>query len=610
MSTASEFLHTDGRGGFFCGVNNGEITRKWHGWWYAENPPRGRRRLLAGFDFRVTHEGSDYWLTNHWEKDRWVAADLEVDSPRLWRIPRPGKLAAEPMDFVIANFHFQESTADLVAELSLGKATAPQIRILTPNDTPLDAISCFIVEDDSERELELRDREVLADVSLELEKDCERVWVETLQRRTIIIENNQRNGAMILRIRAKQPTSAEGFAPQASDLRIHPRWKNSVIIDDLRRAADQFIVRGGDGSTTILAGYPWFTDWGRDAMISIPGLCIATGRINEAREIVRHFLAHMNQGIIPNIFPEHGAQPRYNTVDATLWMVDVIFRLWTIEEIAGDSELCERLREIVEWHERGTHNNIRMDSDGLLVGGDAGTQLTWMDVKVNGHVPTPRHGKPVEIQGLWYNALMLIGKLAMRCGNDALAGHCAALGERAAAAFAKRFASKGKLHLADVVDRDGDGASDWSLRPNMIIPFALHHNIIPAAKRADVLRATAEELLTPRGLRTLGPQEPKYHSIYRGDVVARDHAYHQGTVWMWLLGPYVAGVIAEKRNVPELHAQLPAIAEGLIEHFVGEGCYGQCNEIFDADPPHIPRGCFAQAWSTAALIQILQYDPT
>ncbi|MCC6546749.1 glycogen debranching enzyme N-terminal domain-containing protein [Candidatus Sumerlaeota bacterium] len=604
MNAAMEYLHTDGRGGFFCGTFSGEITRRWHGWWAAENPPRGRKRLIAGFDLRLTYEGKDYWLTRRWENGRWIEADVAFPERVFhWQDNAFGALDLGVRTCSSSGgivFSFSPNLRD-----SKGSAVL-RIRLLLPNDVDTGVINYVV--GNAATAISPHALETLDDVSLEIEKDCEKTWSETLKRESGLSIPFGRD-AFEVRIQAVGAGTVEEKPPSNGNapIRINRRWSPSHGAH-LSLAADQFIARGKGGSTTILAGYPWFTDWGRDAMISIPGLCIATGRIAEARGIVRHFLEYTSQGLIPNIFPEHGEQPRYNTVDATLWLVDVIFRLWPLDEIAGDMQLCTKLREIIEWHERGTHNNIRVAGDGLLIGGDAGTQLTWMDVKVNGHVPTPRHGKPVEIQGLWFNALQLIGMLAKALGDGSLAKRCGDLSTRVADAFARRFIDHRKVHLADVVDRDGAGSADWSLRPNMVIPFALHHNVIPATKRTDVLRAIAEDLLTPRGLRTLGPQEPKYHGIYHGDVVVRDHAYHQGTVWMWLLAPYFAGVIAEKEKLPDLYAALSSLAEELIFHFDHEGCLHQCNEIFDADPPHVPRGCFAQAWSTAALIQILQYD--
>jgi predicted glycogen debranching enzyme len=312
--------------------------------------------------------------------------------------------------------------------------------------------------------------------------------------------------------------------------------------------------------------------------------------------------------LIPNIFPEENHLPEYNTVDATLWLVEMMFRCWEPREIVGDAQLWTALKEIIEGYEKGTHHRIRLGRDGLVIAGDKGSQLTWMDVRVNDEVPTPRHGKPVEIQALWYNALNLVADAAGATpGEEEYAAHCNKLADRARRSFEERFPIEGGRGLADVVDRDGKGTRDESIRPNQVLAFALRHNIIPMELRPGVLRVVTSHLLIPKALRSLSPEHPSYKPVYKGNILDRDRAYHQGTGWSWLLAPFVKGVVEERDHVPDLAAQVPDIVSHLTWHFESEGCLDSVSEIVDGNTPHKPRGCFAQAWSVSAYIEVLQW---
>lgn len=324
--------------------------------------------------------------------------------------------------------------------------------------------------------------------------------------------------------------------------------------------------------------------------------------------MISHFLAHLDRGIIPNLFPEAGETPHYNTVDATLWMFETIARYI---HASGDGGFLrkhyQRLREVLHWHVHGTHNNIHVDPDGLLFAGGPGTQLTWMDVKVDDEVPTPRHGRAVEIQGLWYNALLLMADFARTLGQKTDAAEWQRRADLCRQAFEARFAPVRDGSLPDVVDRDGPGTADNRCRPNQVIPFGLTHNIIPEAWRPRLLNNVARCLLTPYGLRTLARSESEYHGVYKGNRLARDRAYHQGTIWPWLLGPFVAGLHRNPGECLTLERQYMRPGAGpcrlMLRHFLEEGCAGSVSEIFDGDQPHHPRGCFAQGWSVAALIE-------
>ncbi len=367
-------------------------------------------------------------------------------------------------------------------------------------------------------------------------------------------------------------------------------------LEPLAVSADQFLVRRGDRNT-VIAGYPWFTDWGRDTMISLPGLTLAAGREPVARELILTFAENMADGLIPNRFPDAGEVPEYNTVDATLWMAVALDRTW---RSTGDRELVEavlpRLRQARRRHREGTRHGIRVDADGLLAAGEPGVQLTWMDAKVEDWVVTPRHGKPVEIQALWYNFLVIGAELEAEFGGDPAPWSADA--ERVRAAFPV-FWDEGRGHLADVIRPDG--TPDWTFRPNQLFALSLPHPLVDPDPARRILAAVREKLLTPRGLRSLEPGHPDYHPRYGGNRRQRDAAYHQGTVWGWLHGPYLDAVLRFEGDAGREEAR--RILLGWADH-LGEGCLGQAAEIFDAEPPFAPRGCPAQAWTVAELLRL------
>ena len=423
-------------------------------------------------------------------------------------------------------------------------------------------------------------------------------------------ERRDHEAALLARWRAAQP----GLAPLA------PPWVEQLVL-----AADQFVVAralaeprgvGGVGSGaragaetgvetkveaggSVLAGYPWFGDWGRDTMISLPGLTLVTGRAAIARPILLTYGACLRHGLLPNRFPE-GGEPlddaATNTVDATLWYVEA---MRAYHAATGDDdlirELFPRLQEIVEAHARGTLHGIRRDPvDGLLRAGEEGLQLTWMDAKVNGEVITPRIGKPVEVNALWINALRATARFAVLAGEaSAPYDH---LAEAAQQGF-QRFWNPETRWCFDVLDGP-DGSHDGALRPNQLLAVTLTEGLLTPDQARQVVRACGQRLLTPFGLRSLDPDHPAYQGHYGGDPVARDRAYHQGTVWGWWLGPYA---LAHARVYDD-----PAGALRLLEpigHHLATAGLGSVSEIFDGDAPHRPRGCIAQAWSVAEVLR-------
>ena len=379
---------------------------------------------------------------------------------------------------------------------------------------------------------------------------------------------------------------------------------DTFIITPAGRAADVARARAaGDEIRSVIAGYHWFTDWGRDTMISLEGLTLSTGRLVEAGYILRTFAGHERDGLIPNLFPEGQDGGVYHTADATLWFFHALGRYL---RATGDQttvrDLLPRLHHIVRKHLDGTRFGIGVDpADGLLRQGEVGYQLTWMDAKCGDWVVTPRRGKAVEINALWFNALKLLEGFSRDAGDASAASVLAGHADRARASFNRRFWNEAQGCLFDVVDAEG-GGDDAAIRPNQIFALSLDHPVLDEARRAPVLEVVRRELLTPVGLRSLSRGHPDYKPDYHGDLLTRDAAYHQGTVWSWLIGPFVD---AHLRVHPGDRAGARTLVQGLIDH-LGEGCLGQVAEVFDAEAPFTPRGCIAQAWGVAELLRVLK----
>lgn len=381
---------------------------------------------------------------------------------------------------------------------------------------------------------------------------------------------------------------------------------------ELVQAADQFIMTpagrvreaararaAGDELRSVIAGYHWFTDWGRDTMISLEGLTLTTGRQHEAAWILRSFAHYVRNGLIPNMFPEGQNEGLYHTADATLWFFHALERY---TESTGDREtlaaLLPTLHSILEQHLHGTKFGIGVDhADGLLRQGQEGYQLTWMDAKVGDWVVTPRRGKAVEINALWYNALCLCENW-LREGKD---DHAAELmrehAEKARASFNRRFWNPATNCLFDVVD--GEKGDDPAIRPNQVFAISLPHPILDRERWAPVMQVVEEKLLTPVGLRSLSREHPDYKPKYFGDLRSRDAAYHQGTVWAWLIGPFIDAWL---KLHPGQQRDARKFLEGFVPH-LSEGCIGSISEVFDAEPPYTQRGCIAQAWSVAEVLR-------
>ncbi len=374
----------------------------------------------------------------------------------------------------------------------------------------------------------------------------------------------------------------------------------------LLRASSDFLVRREDGGWSVIAGYPWFTDWGRDTFISLPGLTLTTGRINIARAILLTFANYVRDGLVPNRFPDAGQEPEYNSIDAALWFVHALGKY---VEYSGDEpfalELFPVVGQILERFERGTHFGIRLDQDGLVRWHEEGLALTWMDARVSGRPITPRMGKPVEIQGLWHRALEVGVRLAAASRDERSAARFADLQHRAASAFPRTFWNEARGCCFDTVSDDGVG--DPAVRPNQVITAALAPSLLTTEQRRALLEVVRKELLTPLGLRTLAPADPSYIRWYAGGPAARDEAYHQGTVWPWLLGPFVSAWVSTYEKTPAARRMARAFLDPLSA-YLGAAGIGFVSEVADGDAPHRPGGCIAQAWSVAEPLRALAED--
>ena len=370
----------------------------------------------------------------------------------------------------------------------------------------------------------------------------------------------------------------------------------------LALSADAYIAhRDSTNGNTILAGYPLFSDWGRDTMIAMCGCTLSTGRFEDAKSILRTFLAYEKDGLVPNLFPEGAQEPMYNTVDAALLLIDCV---WQYVQRTGDLEFAREawpvMEHIVACYQGGTHHSIGMDKDGLIFAGGGLDQVTWMDVCVNGILPTPRHGKPVEINAYWYNALRIMEAFAPKLGCDGSV--YGALAEKVKDSFIHAFYMEDKKYLRDVISGT---KADEQLRCNQIWAVSMPFTMLSPEQEKNVVDAVYRHLYTPCGLRTLSPEDPEYHGFYGGEQMKRDMAYHQGTTWVFPMGAYYLAYLKVHGNTPEAAAYVRRQLAAL-EPMLREGCAGQLPEIYDGDFPIDGKGCFAQAWSVGEMLRVFE----
>ena len=379
----------------------------------------------------------------------------------------------------------------------------------------------------------------------------------------------------------------------------HDSFANQLVL-----ASDQFLTyRESTKMMTVLAGLPWFTDWGRDTMIAFTGLTLCTKRFKEAEEILLTFARYIRHGIVPNMFPDDNMPPLYNTVDASLWYFYAVYQYLHYNPAAEaeafvKEQIFPHLKEIISAYEKGTDFSIYMEDDGLIHAGSGLDQITWMDVRVGDWVATPRHGKPVEINALWYNALRIMESLCEKFDEDASAYRTRA--EQVKESFNAKFWDSANQCLFDVVDGD---EPDDHIRPNQVYAVSLPFSLLPEAQEKAVVALVEKELFVGCGLRSLAPDHPDYHGIYCGALAKRDAAYHQGTAWGFLLGGFFSAYMKVNHHSSSAAANAVRMLEPVRKHLTDSGCIGSISEIFDGDAPHNPRGCYAQAWSVGEVLR-------
>lgn len=417
--------------------------------------------------------------------------------------------------------------------------------------------------------------------------------------------------SVISTIEEEYPTDA--FAVMEAERQRFARLTQQAgYTDDLAGAltvaADHFLAyRQSTGLMTVLAGLPWFTDWGRDTMIALTGLTLSTRRYQETRDILTTFAQYVHHGMVPNMFPDEGSAPLYNTADASMWYFYAVDKYLSYTGADTDyafvrETIYPKLKEIIHAYEHGTDFSIYMEEDGLIHAGSGLDQVTWMDVRVGDWVATPRHGKPVEINALWYHALRVMEELSARFGEDP--SHYQALAEHAKESFCREFWNETDGCLYDVVDGT---VGDATLRPNQIYAVSLPHRMLDAEREKKVVDKVYEKLYAGTGLRSLSPDDEQYHPTYEGCLDKRDHAYHQGTSWGFLLGGFITAYVHVYGTSPEVIAKANAMLDPVREHLY-QGCIGSVAEIFDGNAPHTSRGCYAQAWSVGEILRAYTED--
>lgn len=622
-----EWLETNGLGGFASSTVIGLNTRRYHGLLTAATePPVGRMLLLSKLEETVAIGGRRYELgsnrypgTIHPEGYRYLR-EFRLDPFPVWVFEVEG-VTIEKRVFMVhgENTTVLEYECLGAAELELRPLLAFRDYHATTHRN--DAIDGHFESHDGMAVMRpypglpamyLAHSGAVVSVgagwyyNFEFERERERGldFVEDLFN-PLVLRFAAAPGRSIAVIASTVPHvagDAEGLRKKELQRRaaiVGRAPRNDAMTQRLTAAADAFLVKRGE-LETVIAGYHWFSDFGRDATIALPGLALATRRYEEARRILLAFAESMSQGMLPNRFPDRGEAPEYNSVDATLWFFEAAR---AYGEQSGDHEfvrerLYAKLKDAVEWHVRGTRYGIHVDCDGLLACGEPGVQLTWMDAKVGDRVVTPRGGKPVEIQALWYNALRSLQGMAERFGEAAVAQELGASAARARVSFGAQFWNGAAGCLYDVVDGE---RRDGSIRPNQIFTISLRHRILGNDELArSVLDVVERDLLTPAGLRTLSPRDAAYCGRYEGGVASRDGVYHQGTVWPWLMGPFVTAYRKVKDGDPRVAEWLRGFA-GQMDAM----CLGQWPEIADGDAPHAPRGCVAQAWSVGELLRVM-----
>lgn len=618
---AREWLEADGLGGFASGTVSGVRTRRYHGLLLAATtPPTGRMLLVNGFDAQVKTQAGCGWISSQRYAPDFASlegatriAGFEPEPWPRWRFRLPGGL-----ELLQELFAVHESPCVVVTWRLATRVPGVSLTVrpfLSGRDYHAlhhenDAFA-FAPERSGER-WTFRPYPGVPGVQIHTNAHYEHTptWYRGFlydaerERGLDAVEDCAAPGTFhfdlgdgpavwILEAGDAVPEQTSA-ALRAETLRKREETRRTRFPTPLHRAADAYLVRRGRGRT-IVAGYPWFTDWGRDTMIALRGLCLATGRLDDARQVLLEWSDAVSEGMLPNRFTDAGETPEYNAVDAALWFVVAADELLA----RGGTSDCDaaRLRgaigAILAGYARGTRFGIRMDTDALLCAGAAGVQLTWMDAKVGDRVITPRQGKPVEIQALWIHALRAGARFDPQWG---------AVAERAHASFGTRFWDEKRGHLLDVADPD-----DAALRPNQILAVGgLGTSLLEPARARRVVDVVEARLWTPLGLRSLAPDDAAYRGRYAGGPAERDAVYHQGTAWAWLLGPFVEAWLRVRGDTPDARREARSRFVGPLLQHLGAAGIGHVSEIADGDAPHTPRGCPWQAWSVGELLRLVE----
>ncbi|MEA2666170.1 MAG: hypothetical protein QOI11_3114 [Candidatus Eremiobacteraeota bacterium] len=626
---AREWLLTNGRGGYAMGTVAGTLTRRYHGLLVAAlDPPVGRRLVVARLDLDVRYDGRSYALATN----RWRSGAI---SPEGWRLVQSFALDDGLPTWTYA---LGDALLELTLAMPLGAdATALSLRVARARG-PLAVGGRLIVADRDHHGGELPDPAAFtpslgADGAAVRLPACGRTLhvrapgatVETASERYAgyalpreterglqdgddyahvltlgwKLAQGHAGGVVLTLDPAVAAEASEVVAERRAANRARAKAQPTPLLGALALAADAFVVARGEGpdaGTTVIAGYPWFTDWGRDTMIALPGLLLATGRAADAAAVLRTFAGALADGLVPNRFPDAGGPAEYNTIDASLWFVEAV-RAYVARtaDTAFLREIFPALEAVIAGYRAGTRYGIGVDADGLVRGGAEGVQLTWMDAKVGERVITPRRGKPIEISALWYAALRTCATFAAQLGRAPEPYR--AMAERTAAGL-QRFWNAERGWCRDVLDGPDD--DDAALRPNQLFALALAGDAFSAEQARAIVDVCAARLWTPLGLRTLAPDDPAYVGTCTGPPAQRDAAYHQGTVWPWLLGPFVRAHLRAYGDPARARSYVEPLLDALDLAAVGTLC-----EIADGDPPHAPRGCPAQAWSVGELLAVL-----
>lgn len=625
-----EWLVTNGLGSYACGTVSGALARSYHGYLIAAlNPPQTRTLMLSKVDESLSYQAKDYTLScNHWEANEDLAGlkyverfHLEGTTP-VWTFAAADALLQKRLwlkqgeNSAYLHYHYLRGIEPLLLRGKVlinyrdhhAKTRASNWQMQSEPLREGLKITAF----EGAQSLYLR--------SPELELHAEHNWYHNYYLATEAyrgldaLDDNLHIASFEVRLEPGQSvsliasTEANASLDAKSTLKARRHLELQLIaqsnfaksddwLKQLVLAAEQFLVSRplakGMGQS-VIAGYPWFSDWGRDTMIALAGLTLTTGKEQSARQILLTYAQFVSEGMLPNRFPDTGKMAEYNTADASLWYVEAIWRYW---HKTKDADLLQKLfpvlKDIIDWHLKGTRYGIKVARDGLLAAGQIGVQLTWMDAKVGDWVVTPRIGKPVEINALWFNALCIMSGFAKELGHDGTSYQ--QLAERCQSSFQRFWHQAGYLY--DVLD--GPEGHDASFRPNQLFALSLEHSPLTKTQQKIVLDACSRQLLCSYGLHSLAAFELSYQAQYGGDPRKRDGSYHQGTVWSWLIGPFVAAHYRIYQDTQTARSFLEPFSEHVKEHGLGS-----ISEIFDANAPFHARGAFAQAWGVAEVLRI------